>query len=53
MISARKIQNERLLRFMRLPPKKKLEWLSQMHEFLRRGLTGKRRSIYYKLRESR
>lgn len=46
-------QKERLLRFMNIPAKRKLEWLRQMHYFLCKGLTKKQRYIYYRLRESR
>jgi len=49
-------QEERLLRFMGIAPKKKLEWLCKMHDFLRKRMTSmakKRRYIYYRLRETR
>lgn len=46
-------QEERLRRFMRISPKKKMEWLCQMHEFLRRALTKKNIHLYWKLRQSR
>lgn len=46
-------QEERLLRFMRISPKKKMEWLYEMHEFLRKGLTKKTLEIHNKLRENR
>jgi hypothetical protein len=53
MIFKWETQKERLLRFMAIPPKKKLEWLSQMHEFIRLAWTKKRRDIFWKLRQSR
>jgi hypothetical protein len=46
-------QEERLLKFISISAKRKLEWLKQMHDFLCAGLTRKRRYIYHKLRESR
>jgi hypothetical protein len=46
-------EEERLLRFMRIPPKKKLQWLYQMHKFFCQTLTKKKRDLYQKLRESR
>ncbi len=52
MISKWESQEERLLKFMRIPPKRKLEWLWQMHEFIRLASTKKRRDIFWKLRES-
>lgn len=45
-------QEERLLRFMRISPKKKLEWLQQMHEFMCLASTKKRKNIFWKLREA-
>ena len=53
MISKWESQEERLLRFMSISPKKKLEWLRQMHDFLSKVWTKKQRSIYYRLRQSR
>ena len=46
-------EKEKLSRFMRISPKQKLEWLQQMHDFMRKALTKRQRRIYYKLRESR
>lgn len=46
-------RKERLLKFMAIAPKKKLEWLRQMHEFISLAYTKKQRRIFYKLRESR
>lgn len=53
MISKWESRNQRSLRFLRIAPRKKLEWLQEMHEFLRRVLTKRQRHIYYKLRETR
>jgi hypothetical protein len=46
-------QEQRLKRFMRISPKKKMEWLYQMHEFLRSVLTKKNIEVYRKLREGK
>ena len=46
-------EEERLLRFMKIPPKKKLEWLRQMHEFMVKCSSKRTRAIRWKLRESR
>lgn len=46
-------EEERLLKFMAIAPKKKLEWLRQMQSFLAKAMTKKQRHIYHKLRESR
>lgn len=46
-------EESRLLRFMKIPAKRKLEWLWQMHEFIRLASTKKKRAIFWKLRESR
>jgi len=46
-------QKERLSRFMKIPPKKKMEWLNQMHEFLGKALTKRQKDVYRILRERR
>lgn len=46
-------EDDRLLRFMKIPPKKKLEWLREMHEFLARRTSRKQRLIREKLRRER
>ncbi len=46
-------EEERLLRFMRIPPKKKLEWLYQINEFINKYSSKQSRVIRRKLRESR
>ena len=53
MISKWESEKERLLKFMRIAPKKKLEWLQEMHDFLCKALTKKQRRVYYRLRETR
>lgn len=44
---------DRLLRSMKIPPMKKLQWLQEMHEFTRRFLPKRQREIWRKLREAR
>ena len=43
-------EEERLLRFMKIPPKKKLEWLRQIHEFTTKCSTKQKRALRWKLR---
>lgn len=45
-------EEERLLKFMRIPPKKKLEWLFQMNEFLHRFSSKKQERIRQELRRA-
>lgn len=52
MIFSWESEEERLLRFMRIPAKKKMEWLYRMNKFLRRASTKKERDIRRKLRKS-
>ena len=46
-------EEEKLIRFMKIPPKKKLEWLYQMHQLLTKAWTKKKKHDYFKLREAR
>ncbi len=46
-------EEERLLRYMKVPPLKKLQWLEQMHAFTRKFLPESQRRIWRKLREMR
>ena len=46
-------EKERLLRFMRIPPRKKLEWLYQINEFINKYSSKQSRAIRRKLRENR
>ena len=46
-------EEARLLRFMKIPPKKKLEWLQQMHEFTLKFLSKERKKNFWKLREDK
>ncbi len=50
MISKWESQEERLLKFMKISAKKKLEWLLQMNEFLHRFSSKKQERIRQKLR---
>jgi hypothetical protein len=43
---------ERLARFMKIPAKKKLEWLWQMNKFTRKFLPKRQRKIWLKLRQA-
>ena len=53
MIFKWETEEERLLRFMKISPKKKLEWLNQMNRFLNKVWTKKQKDIYLKIREER
>lgn len=46
-------EEERLLRFMRISPKKKLEWLRQMNEFSAKYTPAKYKKIRQQLRQMR
>jgi len=41
---------EKLLRYIKISPKMKLEWLQEMHSFLLTIATPKRRKMFWKLR---
>lgn len=43
-------EEERILRYIRIPAKKKLEWLQKMHDFLVTTATPERKKIFWKLR---
>jgi len=53
MIFKWETEKERLLRFMKISPKKKLEWLRQMNEFIVKSSSKRDRLIRWKLREIR
>jgi hypothetical protein len=53
MISKWETSEEKIRRTMKISPKKKLEWLKDMHDFLCKTLTKKQKRLFYKLRESR
>jgi hypothetical protein len=44
-------EEERLTRFMKIPPKKKLEWLRQMNEFMLKYSSKHSKLIRWKLRK--
>ena len=46
-------EEEKLSRSMKISPKKKMEWLQQMHDFLLATATPERKRIFWKLRERR
>jgi len=43
---------DRLRRWVKLSPKKKMEWLYQAHTLMRKALTKEKREIFWKLRQS-
>lgn len=53
MITEWEREEERLLRLMKIPPKKKLEWLRQMNEFLVKASSKRDKLIRWKLRKMR
>jgi len=52
MISKWESEEERILRFMKISPSKKLEWLYQMNKFMSKFLSKRQKIIQQKLRES-
>jgi len=42
---------DRLRRWVKLSPKKKLEWLYQAHNLMRKVLTKQQREMFWKLRQ--
>lgn len=44
-------EEDRLRRFMKIPPRKKLEWIYQMNVFLNKCATPKVKAIRRKLRQ--
>lgn len=44
-------KEERLLRYMRMPPKQKLEWLRQWHEFIVKCSSKRDLRLRWKLRK--
>jgi hypothetical protein len=51
MIYKWETDKERLLRFIKIPPKKKLEWLRQMNEFIVKASSKRDKLIRWKLRK--
>jgi hypothetical protein len=52
MIFEWETEEERLLRFMKIPPKKKLEWLQKMHEFMVKCSSRRTKLIRRELRKT-
>lgn len=46
-------EEERRLRLMKISPKKKMEWLLQMNEFIARSMSDRDRKIRRENRENR
>ena len=44
-------EEERLLKLMKIPPKKKLEWLRQMNEFIVKCSSKRSKLLRWKLRK--
>lgn len=53
MIFGWETEEARLLRLLKIPPKKKLEWLRQMNEFIAKSSSRRVKRMRIKLRESR
>ncbi len=53
MIYKWETDEKRLTRFMKISPKKKMEWLREMNETLLKVSTKRTKAIRQKLRESR
>ncbi|MFH1441070.1 MAG: hypothetical protein ABIH18_03385 [Candidatus Omnitrophota bacterium] len=51
MILKWETQEERLLKFMKISPKRKMEWLRQMNEFMVKSSSKQIKSIRWKLRK--
>jgi len=44
-------KEERILKFMRILPQKKLEWLEEYRKFTLNSFSKKRKKIFWKMRE--
>ena len=44
-------EEDRLRRWAKVPLKKRLEWLYDMHMFMQKSYTSKQKRIFWKLRE--
>ena len=53
MISGWETDEERLLRFVKIPPKEKMEWLYRMNEFINKYSSKQTAAIRRKIREPR
>ncbi len=45
-------EEERILKTMMIPPRKKLEWLYQMNKFVNKFSSKRQKKLYQKLRET-
>jgi hypothetical protein len=50
MISEREKESSGILRYAKISPKEKLEWLWQMHEFTRKFSSKQSRELFWRLR---
>ncbi|MBI5416155.1 MAG: hypothetical protein HZA29_05005 [Candidatus Omnitrophica bacterium] len=53
MIFEWETHDQRLRRFMKISPQKKLEWLHQMHEFMLRTSNRRLKAVRLELRKKR
>ena len=53
MIFKWETEEEKLARWIKVPPKKKLEWLEDMRRFMCKALTKKQKKDFFRLREAR
>ncbi len=53
MIFAWESEKDRLKKFMKIPPKQKLEWLYQMHLFILKSSSKRGLALRRKLRQMR
>ena len=53
MIFEWETRDQRLRRFMKISPQKKLEWLRQMHEFMLRTSSRRVKAIRLELKKTR
>jgi hypothetical protein len=44
------LEDEKIIEYLNLSPRMRLEWLEEIDEFNRKALTGKRRKIWERLR---
>ena len=43
-------EQDKLLRYMKIPAKKKMEWLQKIHEFTLAAASPERKKMFWKLR---
>ena len=51
MIFKWETREERLKKWMKIPPKKKMEWLHKMHELISKNVSKRELKLRQKLRE--